>query len=102
LSGARSRISQERGVKTRLKASWIGSWVYVMEDDAIMRTAAIAILMVASLGSPCPMRAADTAPPALRKLAIVPEAASVDEGAGAVFVAVATYSNGARKNVTDK
>src|SRR2546430_4644126 len=60
-------------------------------------TLVIAILMVAVAG-----RAADSPLPALRSLTIIPEAASIDEGATAVFVAIGTYANGVRKNVTKK
>src|SRR5262245_54934411 len=55
---------------------------------------AIAILMLAS--------SAVARPPALQSLAIVPEAASIDEGSKAPFIAIATYSNGVRKNVSGK
>src|SRR5947207_6038419 len=57
----------------------------------------VAFLLLAVAG-----QGADSAPPALRSLTIVPDGASIDEGAAAVFVAIGTYANGARKNVTDK
>lgn len=42
------------------------------------------------------------AQPALQSLVIDPPKATIEEGATTVFVAIGTYSNGGRKNVTDK
>lgn len=55
-----------------------------------MRVFAIALLVAASVQ------------PALRSLVIEPAKANVQEEATMVFVAIATWSNGVRKNVSDK
>jgi uncharacterized protein YjdB/REP element-mobilizing transposase RayT len=62
----------------------------------------VAILIVASFVVGRTGQGADSAPPALRSLTIVPEVANIDEGAGAVFVAIGTYANGLRRDVTNK
>ena len=61
-----------------------------------MRTFVIACLIAAFAASGA------SAQPALRSLVIEPAKATVDEGATMVFVAIATYSNGVRKNVSDQ
>jgi uncharacterized protein YjdB len=62
----------------------------------------VAMLMVASSVVAGTRQSADSAPPALRSLTIVPEVASIDEGGNAVFVAIGTDASGFRRDVTNK
>ncbi len=60
-----------------------------------MRAFAVALLIAAFA------RGGESAQPALQSLAVDPPKATIEEGATAVFLAIGTYANGVRKNVTD-
>lgn len=63
----------------------------------IVATLAVALTFVARPGV-----GADSAPPVLRELTIVPEVTSIEIGATQPYVAIGTYSDGVRKDVTSK